>query len=81
MTRSGDEAINQAAIRAQETAARNVPSLPDLPPPPPPEPEGPNFAEQILGNSAVKSFLRSAASAAGREISRNIFGTGSRRRR
>jgi len=31
VTRSGDEAINQAAIRAQETAARNVPSLPDLP--------------------------------------------------
>lgn len=39
------------------------------------------MAEQILGNSAVKSFLRSAASAAGREISRSIFGTGKRRRR
>lgn len=31
MTRSGDEAINQAAIRAQETGARNIPALPDLP--------------------------------------------------
>lgn len=31
MTRSGDEAINQAAIRAQETGSRNVPALPDLP--------------------------------------------------
>ncbi|MCD2157747.1 DUF853 domain-containing protein [Rhodococcus cerastii] len=59
----------------------DLPSLPDLPPPPPAEPEGPNIAELILGNSAVKSFLRSAASAAGREISRNIFGTGSRRKR
>lgn len=62
----------------------DLPPLPDLsqfPPPPPVEPEGPNIAEQILGNSAVKSFLKSAASAAGREISRSIFGTGSRRRR
>ncbi|MDH6292860.1 helicase HerA-like domain-containing protein [Rhodococcus opacus] len=59
----------------------NLPPLPDLPPPPPAQPEGPNMAEQILGNSAVKSFLRSAASAAGREISRSIFGTGKRRRR
>jgi len=55
--------------------------LPDLPPPPPPVAEGPTVAEQILGNTAVKSFLRSAASAAGREISRSIFGTGRRRRR
>ncbi|WP_172651211.1 helicase HerA-like domain-containing protein [Rhodococcus opacus] len=59
----------------------DLPPLPDLPPPPPAQPEGPNMAEQILGNSAVKSFLRSAASAAGREISRSIFGTGKRRRR
>lgn len=58
----------------------DLPPLPDLPPPPA-EPDGPNIAEQILGNSAVKSFLRSAASAAGREISRSVFGTGRRRRR
>jgi DNA helicase HerA-like ATPase len=30
---------------------------------------------QVLGNPAVKSFLRSAASAAGREITRGLFGT------
>ncbi|MBC7304132.1 MAG: DUF853 family protein [Nocardia sp.] len=36
-------------------------------------------ADRIMKNPAVKSFLRSAASAAGREISRSIFGT--RRRR
>ncbi|MCL2534850.1 MAG: DUF853 domain-containing protein [Nocardiaceae bacterium] len=58
-----------------------LPDLPDLPPAPAPAPEGPSVAEQILGNSAVKSFLRSAASSAGREISRSIFGTGRRRRR
>jgi hypothetical protein len=31
VTRSGNEAVNQAEIRAQETGARNVPALPDLP--------------------------------------------------
>ncbi|WP_431949270.1 helicase HerA-like domain-containing protein [Nocardia lijiangensis] len=36
-------------------------------------------AERIMKNPAVKSFLRSAASMAGREISRSLFGT--RRRR
>ncbi|MFC9514562.1 helicase HerA-like domain-containing protein [Nocardiaceae bacterium NPDC056970] len=60
--------------------ALDVPPLPDLPDLPP-APEGPSVTEQILGNAAVKSFLRSAASAAGREISRSIFGTGRRRKR
>lgn len=46
-----------------------------------PPDEGPSIVEQVLGSSAVKGFLRSAASAAGREISRSIFGTGRRRRR
>ncbi|APE33629.1 ATPase [Nocardia mangyaensis] len=32
-------------------------------------------ADRIMRNPAVKSFLRSAASAAGREISRSLFGT------
>ncbi|NLU83979.1 helicase HerA-like domain-containing protein [Rhodococcus sp. HNM0569] len=41
----------------------------------------PGVVEQVLGSSAFKSFLRSASSAAGREISRSIFGTGRRRRR
>ncbi len=35
----------------------------------------------VLGSSVFKSFARSAASAAGREISRSIFGTSTRRRR
>ncbi|MEE2056675.1 helicase HerA-like domain-containing protein [Rhodococcus artemisiae] len=46
-----------------------------------PPDDGPSMVEQVLGNSAVKGFLRSAASAAGRQISRSIFGTGRRRRR
>ncbi len=38
------------------------------------------FVSRALNNPAVRSFMRSAASAAGREISRSIFGTRSRRR-
>jgi DNA double-strand break repair helicase HerA and related ATPase len=43
------------------------------------EKEEPGFLEKVLGNSAVKSFMRSAASALGREITRGMFGN--RRRR
>ncbi len=35
---------------------------------------------EVLGSSAVKGFLRTAATAAGREIMRSIFGTARRRR-
>jgi len=61
-------------------AARSAPA-PEQPEAPREEPkdDGPNLVEQVLGNAAVKSFLRSAASAAGREITRGMFGT--RRRR
>ena len=34
---------------------------------------------EVLGSTAVKGFLRSAAAAAGREITRSIFGTARRR--
>ncbi|WP_018349003.1 helicase HerA-like domain-containing protein [Longispora albida] len=44
-----------------------------------PKPE-PGMVEQVMGSSAVKSFLRSAASTIGREITRSIFGTAKRRR-
>jgi hypothetical protein len=35
----------------------------------------------MLGSSVFRSFARSAASAAGREISRSLFGPATRRRR
>jgi DNA helicase HerA-like ATPase len=35
----------------------------------------PGFAEKVMGNKAVTSFLRSAASTVGREITRGLFGT------
>ncbi|HEX8869134.1 MAG TPA: helicase HerA-like domain-containing protein, partial [Lentzea sp.] len=44
------------------------------------EKEEPGLVEKVLGNSAVKSFLRSAGSALAREITRGIFGTSRKRR-
>ncbi|MFG1784580.1 helicase HerA-like domain-containing protein [Rhodococcus oryzae] len=74
-------------LTASVSGAPNVdgldlpPALPDLPDLPPPPPDEPSAVEKIMENAAVKSFLRSAATVAGREISRSIFGTGRRRKR
>ncbi|HEY0637308.1 MAG TPA: helicase HerA-like domain-containing protein [Pseudonocardiaceae bacterium] len=71
---------------AAEAAPDDDPAPAPLPPPggearaERPEREEPSTVEKVLGNSAVKSFLRSAASALGREITRGIFGTRRRRR-
>ena len=45
------------------------------------EPEGEGAIAKVLGSSVFRSLARSAASAAGREITRSLFGTASRRRR
>ena len=45
------------------------------------EPEPESKVAAVLGSSVFRSFARSAASAAGREISRSLFGTAPRRRR
>ncbi|MBY6412140.1 DUF853 family protein [Rhodococcus sp. BP-252] len=81
-----ESAYEKLAARVVDVPAPDetfdIPPLPaDLPDLPPSAPEGPSAAERIMSNPAVKSFLRSAASAAGREISRSIFGTGRRRKR
>ncbi len=53
----------------------------DVPPmPEPAEPAQPGMFERVLANPAVKSAMRSAGTAFGREITRGIFGTGRRRR-
>ena len=44
------------------------------------EREEPSGLQKVLGSSVFRSFARSAASAAGREISRSLFGTAPRRR-
>jgi hypothetical protein len=50
-------------------------------PVPPPAAEEAGFLERALANTAVRGALRSAASAATREIVRSLFGTARRRRR
>ena len=74
------------AAQHEQAPAQQQPGRPGRPAPPPGLPPGhqprhdePSMAEKVLGNSAVRSFLRSAASALGREITRGLFGT--RRRR
>ncbi|MEV6526154.1 helicase HerA-like domain-containing protein [Longispora sp. NPDC051575] len=42
--------------------------------------EEPGMVQQVMESSAVKSFLRSAATTIGREITRSIFGTARKRR-
>jgi hypothetical protein len=70
--------IAAAPAPAPEAAPADVPQ-------PPREPERrrereePSMVAEVLASPVVKSFLRSAASALGREITRGMFGT--RRRR
>ncbi|MGW6936371.1 helicase HerA-like domain-containing protein [Lentzea sp. NPDC054927] len=56
------------------------PQQEQAPEPPRQEKEEPGMVEKVLGNSAVKSFLRSAGSALAREITRGLFGTSRKRR-
>ena len=72
------------ASQAPQAPADPVPA--DQPPqpappqaPPPAQDEGPGIVEKVMANSVFRSFLRSAASAAGREITRGLFGTARRR--
>ncbi|MEU8894814.1 helicase HerA-like domain-containing protein [Nocardia sp. NPDC048505] len=68
------ESASEILAAKLEAAAQQVPQAP-----PPPgrsrQAEEDSAADRIMKNPAVKSFLRSAATAAGREISRSIFGT------
>lgn len=60
-----------------------VPANVDVPPMPAParaEKPEPGMVSEVLQSTAFKSFIRSAATVAGREITRSIFGTGKRRR-
>ncbi|MFC9440471.1 helicase HerA-like domain-containing protein, partial [Nocardia sp. NPDC057030] len=61
--------ILAAKVAAAEQAPQSAPAPGRAPK------EEDTTAERIMKNPAVKSFLRSAATAAGREISRSIFGT------
>ena len=48
--------------------------------PPPEEPSRGGVLAGLLGSDVVRSFARAAASTAGREITRSLFGTATRRR-
>ncbi|MGV9678874.1 helicase HerA-like domain-containing protein [Nocardia sp. NPDC003482] len=69
-TKYGETIDRESAYEA--LSAKVAAAQPDSPPQARDEPSA---ADRIMSNPAVKSFLRSAASAAGREISRSIFGT------
>ncbi|MFD4442301.1 helicase HerA-like domain-containing protein [Nocardia sp. NPDC058519] len=62
-------------LLASVAAADPAPDAPQAPGRSQAQQEEDSAAERMMRNPAVKSFLRSAASAAGREISRSIFGT------
>ncbi|MFI9504820.1 helicase HerA-like domain-containing protein [Nocardia sp. NPDC052566] len=62
-------------LAAKMAAASESPEVPATPGRSTKQVEEESTAERIMKNPAVKSFLRSAATAAGREISRSIFGT------
>ncbi|EME64500.1 helicase HerA-like domain-containing protein [Amycolatopsis decaplanina] len=67
-----ESAYEKLAAKVAAPPAGEAP--PEAPPAPKPEKEGPGMVEQAMKNPAVKSFLRSAASALGREITRGLFG-------
>lgn len=62
-----ESAYERMAKKAAPPAGKPAPARKDE--------DEPGFVEKVMGNSAVKSFLRSAASTVGREITRGLFGT------
>ena len=63
-----------AKVAAAPAPAPDAPAAPPPAPAPSPEKDEPGFIESAMKNPAVKSFMRSAASALGREITRGLFG-------
>ncbi|WP_410652222.1 helicase HerA-like domain-containing protein [Amycolatopsis sp. cmx-4-54] len=72
------ETIDRESAYEMLAAKVAAPPAGEAPPPeapaPKPEKQEPGMVEQAMKNPAVKSFLRSAASALGREITRGLFG-------
>jgi DNA helicase HerA-like ATPase len=79
-----DSAYERLAAKLAPPPAADLPPVPqqaEVPPmPAPAQPQGPGMVQEVLESTAFKSFIRSAATVAGREITRSIFGTGRRRR-
>ncbi|GAA1480344.1 DUF853 family protein [Gordonia sinesedis] len=78
---SAYEKLAAKTLAPDESPDAPVPApVPTPAPAPNAEPEGPGVFTEVLTSKPMQSFLRSAATAAGREFSRAIFGTGRRRR-
>ncbi|MEJ3655924.1 helicase HerA-like domain-containing protein [Actinomycetes bacterium KLBMP 9759] len=76
------ETVDRESAYEKLTARIAAPPAPEAappadaaPPPPREERREPGMVENVLGSPVVKSFLRSAATALGREITRGLFGT------
>lgn len=78
---SAYEKLAAKTLAVDEPADAPVPEQVPVPPAPKPAPEQPGILTEVLTSKPMQSFLRNAASQAGREISRAIFGTARRRRR
>ncbi|GAA1988288.1 helicase HerA-like domain-containing protein [Amycolatopsis minnesotensis] len=61
-------------LAAKVNAGQAPPPEETAAPQPKQEADGPGFVEQAMKNPALKSFMRSAASALGREVTRGLFG-------
>ncbi|WP_405490583.1 helicase HerA-like domain-containing protein [Nocardia sp. NBC_00511] len=70
---SAYEILTEKLAAAKQAAEESAPVKPSRSSKPTPEDE--SMAEKIVNNPAFKNLLRSAATVAGREISRSIFGT------
>jgi DNA helicase HerA-like ATPase len=75
-----ESAYEKLTARIAEAPAAPPAGAPAQAPPREPERAEPGFVEKAFESPVVRSFLRSAASALGREITRGIFGTRRRRR-
>ena len=78
-SQSAYEMLTSKMASPEEPAQAPPVPIPTSEPAPKPAPEEPGILTEVLTSKPMQSFLRSAASAAGREFSRSIFGTGRRR--
>jgi DNA helicase HerA-like ATPase len=73
------ESAYEKLLAKSAPAPEPAPAPADAPSPPPREQrqerEAPSVVAEVLGSPMVKSFLRSAGTALGREITRGLFGT------
>ncbi|EFV14700.1 helicase HerA-like domain-containing protein [Segniliparus rugosus] len=77
---SAYEALSQppAASGSAQEAEASGPAAPPEAKPARREKEEPGLVEKVLGNQAVKGFMRNLGSTLGREISKSLFGKGRR---